>query len=159
MMAQQLNSPPLKRQRSDRDGQEEPDSSEGFRFSQEPTLDQIRAMQNQFSRERNWDQFHTPRNLLLAMTGEVGEVAELFQWRGEVEEGLPDWSEKDKKHLSQELSDVLIYLVRLAEKCHVDLPAAAVDKIKLNKLKYPAHQVYGSSKKYTEYNTPEKNSS
>ncbi|XP_035690779.1 dCTP pyrophosphatase 1-like [Branchiostoma floridae] len=159
MMAQQVNSPLLKRPRADRGAEEEPDSSEGFTFSQEPTLDQIRAMQNQFARERDWDQFHSPRNLLLAMVGEVGEVAELFQWRGEVKEGLPDWSEKDKKHLSQELSDVLIYLVRLAEKCQVDLPAATVEKIKLNKQKYPAHQVYGSSKKYTEYATPEKNSS
>lgn len=122
-----------------------------FRFSEEPSLEKIRQMQSQFSKERDWDQFHQPRNLVLAMVGEVGEVAELFQWKGEVKEGLPDWSLKDKHHLAQELSDVLIYLVRLAEKCHVDLPKEVVAKIALNSKKYPADLVKGSSKKYTEY--------
>ncbi|XP_070572591.1 dCTP pyrophosphatase 1-like [Ptychodera flava] len=126
-------------------------STTEFQFSSEPTLDQIRQMQSDFARERDFGKFHTPRNLLLAMVGEVGEVAELFQWRGEVQDGLPDWSEKDKKHLSQELSDVLIYLVRLAEKCHIDLPAAVVEKIALNHQKYPASKVHGSCKKYNEY--------
>ena len=64
---------------------------------------------------------------------------------------FPDWSLKDKHHLAQELSDVLIYLVRLAEKCHVDLPKEVVAKIALNSKKYPADLVKGSSKKYTEY--------
>ena len=62
-----------------------------------------------------------------------------------------DWSAKDKHHLAQELSDVLIYLVRLAEKCHIDLPKETVAKIALNSKKYPADIVHGSSKKYTEY--------
>ena len=64
---------------------------------------------------------------------------------------VSDWSEEDKEKLSNELSDVLIYLVRLAEKCHIDLPSAAVRKIALNHKKYPASKVYGSSKKYNEY--------
>ena len=62
-----------------------------------------------------------------------------------------DWSPKEKQHLAQELSDVLVYLVRLAEKCHVDLPKEVVAKIALNGKKYPADLVKGSSKKYTEY--------
>lgn len=62
-----------------------------------------------------------------------------------------DWSPKEKQHLAQELSDVLVYLVRLAEKCHVDLPKEVVAKIALNDKKYPADLVKGSSKKYTEY--------
>ncbi|XP_068679725.1 dCTP pyrophosphatase 1-like [Montipora foliosa] len=124
---------------------------QSFRFSEEPSLEKIREMQSEFSKERDWDQFHQPRNLVLAMVGEVGEVAELFQWKGEVKEGLPDWSPKEKQHLSQELSDVLIYLVRLAEKCHIDLPKEVVAKMALNSMKYPAHLVKGSSKKYTEY--------
>ncbi|EDO30025.1 predicted protein, partial [Nematostella vectensis] len=110
-----------------------------------------RQKQNKFASEREWDQFHSPRNLLLAMVGEVGEVAELFQWKGEVKDGLEDWSEKERTHLGQELSDVLIYLVRLAEKCHVDLPSVVVQKIALNEKKYPVELVKGSSKKYTEY--------
>ena len=61
------------------------------------------------------------------------------------------WSEADREHLGQELSDVLIYLVRLADRCHVDLPAAVLSKLVLNAKKYPASKVYGSSQKYTAY--------
>ncbi|KAJ3613952.1 hypothetical protein NHX12_017530 [Muraenolepis orangiensis] len=122
-----------------------------FTFSQEPTFEEVRRLQAEFTDERDWNQFHQPRNLLLAMVGEVGEVSELFQWRGEVAEGLPAWTDSEKEHLGQELSDVLIYLLELAEKCHVDLPQAVLRKMALNRLKYPAGKVHGSAKKYTEY--------
>ncbi|XP_076364421.1 dCTP pyrophosphatase 1-like isoform X2 [Tachypleus tridentatus] len=62
---------------------------EHFSFSKHPNLEDIRKLQAEFSQERNWDQYHQPRNLLLALMGEVGEVSELFQWRGEVPDGLP----------------------------------------------------------------------
>lgn len=65
--------------------------------------------------------------------------------------GVPEFSEKEKKNLEHELSDVLIYLVRLSQLCHIDLPRAALEKIEHNRLKYPIDKVYGSSKKYTEY--------
>ncbi|XP_068607153.1 glutamyl-tRNA(Gln) amidotransferase subunit B, mitochondrial [Brachionichthys hirsutus] len=129
----------------------EPGPAERFRFSSEPTVEDIRRMQAEFTDERDWNQFHQPRNLLLALVGEVGEVSELFQWRGEVAEGLPDWTEPEREHLAQELSDVLIYLVELAEKCRVDLPRAVLRKMALNRVKYPAGKVHGSAKKYTEY--------
>lgn len=64
--------------------------------------------------EREWDQFHTPRNLMLALTGEVGELAEIFQWKGEVAAGLPTFTEQERTHLGEELADVMIYLTRLA---------------------------------------------
>ncbi|KAK1151928.1 dCTP pyrophosphatase 1 [Acipenser oxyrinchus oxyrinchus] len=124
---------------------------ERISFSAKPNLEDIRQLQAQFTDERDWNQYHQPRNLLLALVGEVGEVAELFQWKGEVEEGLPDWSEQERMALSHELSDVLIYLVELAEKCHVDLPRAVLEKMELNRIKYPASKVRGSAKKYTEY--------
>lgn len=125
--------------------------AERFTFSPEPTLEDIRRMQAEFTDERDWNKFHQPRNLLLAMVGEVGEVSELFQWRGEVAEGLPDWTESEREQLAHELSDVMIYLVELAEKCRVDLPQAVLRKMALNRLKYPASKVHGSAKKYTEY--------
>uniref|UniRef100_A0AAY4ABW5 dCTP pyrophosphatase 1 n=1 Tax=Denticeps clupeoides TaxID=299321 RepID=A0AAY4ABW5_9TELE len=125
--------------------------SQRFAFSAQPTIEDIRRMQAEFTDERDWNQFHQPRNLLLAMVGEVGEVSELFQWRGDVAEGLPDWTEAEREHLAQELSDVLIYLVELAEKCRVDLPQAVLRKMALNRQKYPASRVQGSAKKYTEY--------
>ena len=106
-----------------------------------------------FARERDWDQFHTPRNVLLAMVGEVGELSELFQWRGDAGCGvdLPSWSDADKTHLGEEMADVLLYLVRLADRCGVDLPAVAKAKLEKNKAKYPADKCRGSAAKYTAY--------
>jgi dCTP diphosphatase len=123
----------------------------------EPTLtfEALRKQQNDFAQERAWAQYHTPRNLLLALVGEVGELAELFQWRPDHEctPGLPKWSVHDKTHLGEELSDVLLYLIRLAEQSGVDLPNAALRKIQLNARKYPSDACKGSSAKYTEYLT------
>ena len=64
---------------------------------------------------------------------------------------LVGWTEPEREHLGQELSDVLLYLVRLSEKCHVDLPTVVLRKIDKNSIKYPVHKAYGSNKKYTEY--------
>mmetsp|Transcript_41478 Transcript_41478/g.97015 ORF Transcript_41478/g.97015 Transcript_41478/m.97015 type:complete len:131 (-) Transcript_41478:492-884(-) len=120
-------------------------------FSETPSLEQLRSQQANFAKERDWDQFHSPRNLALAMVGEVGELCELFQWRGEVQEGLPGWTPEERTHLGEEMSDVLLYLVRLADKCGVDLPAAAQRKLERNATKYPSELCKGSSKKYTHY--------
>ncbi|XP_010264957.1 PREDICTED: dCTP pyrophosphatase 1-like [Nelumbo nucifera] len=91
----------------------------------------------EFAKERDWEQYHSPRNLLLAMVGEVGEISEIFQWMGEVPKGLPDWKESDKEHLGEELSDVLLYLIRLADICGIDLADAAIKKLVKNAIKYP----------------------
>ncbi|KAL2506543.1 NTP Pyrophosphohydrolase MazG-related [Abeliophyllum distichum] len=91
----------------------------------------------EFAKARDWEKYHSPRNLLLAMVGEVGELSEIFQWRGEVDKGLPNWKESDKEHLGEELSDVLLYLIRLADICGIDLGDAAARKIIKNAIKYP----------------------
>jgi len=140
-----------KRKVEEKEEKEEEVQMDGFCFSEEPTLEKIRQMQAKFADDRNWNQFHSPRNLLLALVGEVGELAEVFQWKGEVEQGLPGWSDGEKEHLGEELSDVLIYLVRLADKCNIDLPSAVTRKFGLNAKKYPPSLVSGCSKKYTEY--------
>ncbi|KAK7382739.1 hypothetical protein VNO80_01787 [Phaseolus coccineus] len=101
------------------------------------SLDQLKQIMSEFSKERDWEQFHSPRNLLLALVGEVGELSEIFQWKGEVPKGLPDWKEEEKVHLGEELSDVLLYLVRLSDICGVDLGKAALRKVELNAIKYP----------------------
>ncbi|XP_019854168.1 PREDICTED: dCTP pyrophosphatase 1-like isoform X2 [Amphimedon queenslandica] len=131
-------------------GTASPLKKQDYTFSSSLSLEQIKK-QNQFSMERDWEQYHTPRNLLLALVGEVGELSEIFQWKGEVDVGLPGWSHKDRAHVGEELSDILIYLIELAEKCHIDLPSAVLRKFELNFKKYPPEKVYGSSKKYTEY--------
>lgn len=109
------------------------------------TLDLLTKKMDDFSKERDWERFHSPRNLLLALVGEVGELSEIFQWKGEVPKGLPDWKEEEKEHLGEELSDVLLYLVRLSDICGIDLGKAAIRKVELNALKYPV----SLSKNYT----------
>lgn len=104
------------------------------------TLKDLQKKMAEFALERDWDQFHSPRNLLLALVGEVGELSEIFQWKGEVPKGLPDWDAADKEHLGEELSDVLLYLVRLADICGVDFGDAVLRKLEKNGLKYPVQQ-------------------
>ena len=70
--------------------------------------------------------------------GEVGELSEIFMWKGEVAPGLPNWKESEKEHLGEELSDVLLYLVRLSDICGIDLGDAALKKIVKNAIKYPS---------------------
>ncbi|KAM0836457.1 hypothetical protein ACQ4PT_032212 [Festuca glaucescens] len=114
------------------------------------TLEELRKKMADFARERDWEQYHSPRNLLLALVGEVGELSEIFQWKGEVPKGLPaGWEERETEHLGEELADVLLYLVRLSDMCGVDLGKAALRKIELNARKYPAGQASGSSRKRT----------
>ena len=126
-------------------------------FSASPDLEAIRSQQAAFAEARDWDQFHTPRNLALALVGEVGELCEIFQWKGdhEVQPGLPGWTDAKRQHLGEEMADVLNYLVRLADKCGIDLPAVADAKIQKNAAKYPASLVKGSAKKYNEYGAAE----
>lgn len=112
------------------------------------SLEEIRQMQEAFCNERDWEKFHTPRNLLLALVGEVGELAEVFQWKGEVSVGVPELSPEEKQDLKEELSDVLLYLIRLADRCDVDLSKAVLEKVAKNAAKYPPEKCKGSSKKY-----------
>ena len=117
------------------------------------TLESLRRQLAAFALVRDWDQFHSPRNLALALVGEVGELCEIFQWRGDAGcgPGLPGWTDADKTHLGEELADVLLYLVRMADRCGVDLGAAAEAKLEKNARKYPADRARGSSAKYTAY--------
>ncbi|GMY15565.1 dCTP pyrophosphatase 1-like [Fagus crenata] len=101
------------------------------------SLQELRDRLAEFAEVRGWVQYHSPRNLLLALVGEVGELSEIFQWKGEVARGLPNWTSDDKEHLEEELSDVLLYLVRLADICGLDLGQAALTKIVKNAKKYP----------------------
>ncbi|KAJ8906904.1 hypothetical protein NDN08_003388 [Rhodosorus marinus] len=114
------------------------------------SFEEVRSKSEKFSEDRDWNQFHTPRNLLLAMVGEVGELSECFQWKGEVAENLKGFSDAEKHHIGEEMSDVLVYLIRLADKCGVDLPSAVLAKMIKNEEKYPAHLARGRSTKYTE---------
>lgn len=97
--------------------------------------------QRAFAAERQWERFHTPRNLMLALTGEVGELAELFQWKTDAEAAAMAADPHTFMRLQEELADVMMYLVRLADVCEVDLNQALNDKILKNAQKYPVKHI------------------
>lgn len=101
----------------------------------------------EFSRERDWDQFHTPKNLVMALTGEVGELNEIFQWMTDSLAREAGRSPATAEHVGEELADVLLYLVRLSNVLGVNLNDAVVDKLAKNALKYPIDKARGSSQK------------
>lgn len=103
-----------------------------------------------FATERDWAQFHSPKNLVMALTGEVGELAEVFQWMTEEASKGAATDPRTAQSVKDELADVLLYLVRLSSVLGVDLDAAVRDKLVTNSLKYPVETARGSSKKYTE---------
>jgi len=112
------------------------------------SLDELRGALRLFASDRDWDQFHSPKNLAIALSVEAAELLEHFQWTSDPDSaGLaPDRHSK----VREEIADVLLYLVRLADKLNIDLLAAATEKIQVNATKYPVEKARGSSKKYTE---------
>jgi dCTP diphosphatase len=103
---------------------------------------------DKFATDRNWEQFHSPKNLILALTGEVGELAEIFQWMGDVESRSAGETTATAQAVKDELADVLFYLVRLASVLKVDLNAASTEKLRSNELKYPVETSHSISTKY-----------
>jgi len=114
--------------------------------------DALRALQQRlaaFAAARDWEQFHSPKNLAMALSVEAAELVEEFQWLTEAESKALDAERHERVRL--ELADVFIYLLRLADRLDLDLMRAADDKIALNERKYPADRVRGDARKYTEY--------
>jgi len=102
-----------------------------------------------FAEERDWEQFHSPKNLTMALNVEAGELLEHFQWLTEEQsKNLPP--EKMAK-IAEEIADIQVYLIRIADKLGVDILESVEKKIKQNEAKYPADKVRGSARKYTEY--------
>ena len=112
-------------------------------------MDNLRNAIDAFIAERDWQQFHSPKNLAMALSVEVAEIVEHFQWL----------TEEQSKHLSpeklaevrEEVGDVMIYMIELAQKLGIDPVEAAKAKLEINRQKYPAALVKGKAAKYTEY--------
>lgn len=102
-----------------------------------------------FAEERDWDQFHSPKNLAMALSVEASELLEIFQWL------TPDESQaltdKQLLKIKEEVADIFIYLMRFCDKTGINMLEAARHKIEINRAKYPAHRVRGKADKYTEY--------
>jgi dCTP diphosphatase len=116
-------------------------------------LERLQRLMREFADERDWQQFHTPRNLATALSIEASELLEHFQWlRPQDTSELPD---EKRQPVSEEMADVLLYLLRLSDVTGIDLVAAADAKLVANAKKYPADKVRGSSRKYTDYRSSE----
>ena len=111
-------------------------------------LEHLRYQLRSFAAERDWDQFHSPKNLASALLVEAAELLEHFQWLTEAQSRqlTPEVLEE----VRTEVADVLLYLIRLSDKLGIDLIAAANEKLILNAQKYPVEKAFGTSKKYTE---------
>ena len=109
----------------------------------------LRAKINNFVAERDWAQFHTPKNLAMAMIVEAAELVEQFQW--DTPQQSQHLSPEKREAVAHELADTFVYLLRIAEVLQIDLIEAANKKIALNAIKYPVEKAKGSNAKYTKY--------
>ena len=110
-------------------------------------MEKLKSAIKEFISERDWEQYHAPKNLAMALSVEVSEIVEIFQWK-KPEDQL---SEEEIEALRQEIGDVLVYLLELADKFEIDIVEAAKHKLALNQKKYPADLVRGKAEKYTKY--------
>ena len=113
-------------------------------------MEELKHKLRKFAGARDWDQFHSPKNLAMALSVEASEIVETFQWL--TEEESYNLTGDRLENIKNEIGDVLIYLIRLSDKLGIDPLAAANEKNEINKTKYPAQKVKGSAKKYTELN-------
>lgn len=129
-----------------------PSSTSKTSTPEDTSTDACRAVRDklrQFVADRDWAQFHTPKNLASALTVEAAELLEIFQW---LPTGKPaELNEQARTAVRHEMADVMNYLIMLADSLDVDLFAACEEKIALNALKYPAPLVKGDARKYSEY--------
>ena len=113
------------------------------------SLAQLNARLKQFASARDWEQFHSPKNLTMALIAECAELVEHFQWLSEDES--KNLSAEKRAQVAMEMADILIYLVRCAERLNIDLIASAYRKVALNEQRYPVHKVYGDARRASEY--------
>lgn len=113
-------------------------------------IDALQTKLAQFAADRQWERFHTPKNLVMALTGEVGELSELFQWVSTEESVTIMRDSTSRVRVEDEIADVFIYLLRLADVLEVDLVAAAEAKVQKNAQRYPIDQVRGRAVKYSD---------
>ncbi len=109
----------------------------------------IKLYLREFAKAREWQQYHSPKNLAMALTVEAAELQEIFQWLSEPQSEQLDAATLEKA--AEEIADVQLYLVRLADQLGIDIMTAVNKKAQKNEQRYPAEQVRGSAKKYTEY--------
>jgi dCTP diphosphatase len=112
-------------------------------------LRRLKLELRKFAKARDWDQYHSPKNLSMALAVEAGELLERFQWLTEEQSRTLD--ARTLRTVEEEIADVQIYLVRLADRVGIDIGGAVKRKMRLNRSRYPARLVKGSFRKYSAY--------
>ena len=113
------------------------------------SLDDLNSRLKKFAMERNWEQFHSPKNLSMALIAECAELVEHFQWLSEAQS--QDLAAEKRELVALEMADILIYLIRLAERLNIDLIDSANRKLAINEQRYPKSKVFGDARRADEY--------
>jgi len=120
-------------------------------LSESLDVGKVKTYLRAFAKERDWEQFHTPKNLVMALAGEAGELTEIFQWLTPEESARIMEDTEKGEAVRQELADVLQYVIRLADVLGIDIEQALWKKLKANAEKYPVSQAKGNARKYTDF--------
>jgi NTP pyrophosphatase (non-canonical NTP hydrolase) len=116
-------------------------------------LNDLQRELREFADEREWQPFHTPKNLVMALSGEVGELTELFQWLTPEESSAVMANAEQAERVREEVADVFAYLLQIADVLDIDLPAALRAKVRRNEEKYPVERAKGRADKYDRLST------
>lgn len=111
-------------------------------------FEKLKIVSREFTRERDWDKFHSPKNLIMAMFKEIGELSEVFQWKKEELSFKNNLDSDEIQNIEDELSDILIYLIRISDILEIDIISSSFKKIDKNRIKYPIEKSKGNSTKY-----------
>lgn len=114
-------------------------------------LSKLKELVNNFAKERDWDQFHSVKNLSMALSVESSELLEIFQWMSEADSNNLSSDPVKMQKVEEEVADIFVYLLRIASKTNINLEEAVIRKMEKNAKKYPVELARGNSKKYNEF--------
>ena len=126
-------------------------------MTESESINQLTRKLRDYADARDWQQFHSPKNLAMALSVEAAELVEIFQWLTEAQS--QELSTEQRQKTEHEIADIFLYLLRMADRLNIDIIDVAKKKILVNEKRYPAEKVRGSSKKYTAYQHDDENKS
>lgn len=114
----------------------------------ENKFEKLKVIVREFTKERDWEKFHSPKNLIMSLFKEIGELSEIFQWKKEESSFKNNLTTEEIENIKDELSDILIYLIRISDVLDIDIISSSFKKIEKNRVKYPIEKSKGKSTKY-----------
>ena len=114
----------------------------------ENKFEKLKVIVREFTKQRDWEKFHSPKNLIMSLFKEIGELSEIFQWKKEELSFKNNLTTEEIENIKDELSDILIYLIRISDVLDIDIISSSFKKIEKNRVKYPIEKSKGKSTKY-----------